>query len=148
MNFYASLLALCQDLEVDMSQPKAIFRKEDQEKIFGKNIKAKDFLFGEDGDEIDKMSTIVNSLYLQADNFQPSGGESGYYESIKMDIVKNIASVYEGLISFLLNKEINPETGYIIYKGKIYKYPEEEAFFEGFRKNIKLIREKHKCMKG
>jgi len=145
MKCLAGLLALCQDLGVDINPPKIIFKKETEERIFGNQIKIKDILFGELGEDAEKMSFIVNNLYLQVDNSQFDFSTfSGAKESEKMSIVREIAEVYEEMLCFLLNKEINPERGYIIFKGKVYKFPKEEIFLENHKKKVFSIREKHK----
>lgn len=144
---YAGLLALCQDLDIDVNGMVHRFREPSDPICCGKQLKIKDLLFGDLAIEIEKISLVVNNLYLQASNFNESNASrTGYLLSSKMAIVKRIAETYEALIIFFLSKSINPEKGFLLVKGEMFKLVDEEIFFERFSGEIKKIRESYRIL--
>lgn len=131
MKYYPILLALCQDLDVCSLKEDIVIipgRKKDRIVLGGK-INVKNILFGEDATEIEKLSEIVNNLFMQVNNHIPSSsGCKGYLEGIQMSIVKQIAETYQDVIIFLMNKKVCPEWGFVIEEGFLYKVLNEEEF--------------------
>lgn len=147
MKYYPILLALCQDIDVCLLKENITIlpgRKKERI-ILGRKINTQNILFGEDAIEIEKISQIVNNLFMQANNHIPSSsGCKGYLEGIQISIVKQIAETYQDVILFLMTKRVCPEWGFVIEEGFFYKITDEEEFDLRLKESNRKIRASYK----
>lgn len=146
MKYYPILLALCQDLEINPLEG-VDSRKTEGRLVLGKSLNIKNILFAEDADEIEKISLVVHSLFIQAEkDFEAGSTESGYFKNCKVAIIKQIAETYQEVILFIMNKRLCPNWGFVIEKGLLYKVVNEDEFDANFKEANKKIRDSHKVL--
>lgn len=141
MKYYPILLALCQDIGISpMEDNIEIIPGSKKERIaLGTQMKIEDVIFGEDANEIGKISKVVSNLFLRVDNHIGSSATTkGALQDRKISIIKLIAETYQDVIIYLVNKNVYPETGFAIDQGVFYKILDEENF------EIKLKEANHK----
>lgn len=148
MKYYPILLALCQDLEIDPLK-KVDSKKSEERLVLGNPINIKNVLFGEDAEEIERISEVVHSLFMQVEKDIESGStESGHFKNCKLSIIKQIAEAYQEVILFLMNKRLCPDWGFVLDKGLLFKSANEEDFDENFKEANRKIRESYRSLKS
>ncbi len=146
MKYYPLLLALCQDIEINLLEDvETIFRNKEERIVLGPKINIKDTIFGEDATEIEKISSVVSNMFLRARNYVgPSGGEKGHLENVKNEIITQIAETYQDVIIYLFNNQVCPDSRLIVDQGFFYKTIGQEEFEAKLKKANQKIRDKAK----
>lgn len=143
MKYYRMLLALCQDLGVNpLEKDILIIPGREKERIVkGSKVNIKDVVFGEDASEIEKISEIVNNLYLRVENHTGgSASASGFLQNQEIAMIRKIAETYEDVVIFLVNRNIFPEAGLVVDKGVFYKTIDQDELDQRLKEANHKIR--------